>query len=111
MHQLPLQGSEKRLGYSVVIAAASAAHTLNTAGSFHQGLEPFAAILRPSIRVKDQAGCGPSSEHCVFEGSAHQLIRLFMLQPTIRRENTSRTTARYSQPSAVQMYVMSPGQS
>ena len=74
MRKLPLQGCEKRLSDSVVIAAAGAAHALNTAGSFHQGLETVAAILRPSIRVKDEAGCGPSSKHCVLEGGAHQLI-------------------------------------
>ena len=40
----------------------------------------------------------------------YRSIRLLVAQPTTRRENRSRITARYSHPSRVQMKVMSPAQ-
>ena len=36
------------------------------------------------------------------------VIRSLIAQPTIRREYKSNSVARYSQPSSVGMYVMSP---
>jgi len=45
VNKFSLQGPKKRLGDSVIIAATGSAHTLQTTGTFDQGLELFAAIL------------------------------------------------------------------
>ena len=49
VNKFSLQSPEKRLSDGVVIAAAGSAHALQTTGTFEQGLESFAAILRATV--------------------------------------------------------------
>jgi hypothetical protein len=94
------QGKRARYG-SLIAATAGFATAFGSLFGF--------ILLGSLITVMDQTRCGPAVPDRHLQGIDDQFGPhvVTIAQPTIRRENTSSTTARYSHPSPVGTYVMS----
>jgi hypothetical protein len=74
------------------------------------GLIVGGAVLAPAVRMMDQPWCRAAHDKGLAEGCQGELPMQPIsatAQPTMPRANRSITTARYSQPSRVQIYEMS----
>jgi hypothetical protein len=106
MDQLGLVQPVDRLGQRVVVAVALAAHRRLDAGLGQPLGVADADVLRPAIRMADQAAVSlglPGVQACSSASSTKSVcIELLTRQPTMRRANTSITKATYSQPCQVE---------
>ncbi len=88
LHLLLLQAAKEALNDRIIPTIALAAHAAFKSVSLEQPPEGFTGILRTPVRMMDQTGLRPASPDGHF-----QCITI--------------TTARYNQPSCVQMYATS----
>ena len=104
MEQFGLERGEEALGGGVVVAGARPADAGAGAMLGEDAGVRGAQILTAAVRMVDQAGClvvDVVSAMC--SASVASSVRRWSAsaQPTTRRLNASRMTARYSQPSHV----------
>jgi hypothetical protein len=101
--ELFLQRREEALCDGVVEAVTARAHRLGDAGGAGLLTEGQRDELAALVGMPDQPGAGRRRASAICRASVTSSARMWSAidQPTIRREKTSWTATRYSQPSHV----------